>query len=212
MAVDEQERGRSLTPAERQRMERYELLGAELESRGYRRSELTVGLVHANVVALLLGLPLMLIGGAAFLAVNLSRGISFEGNWPLLMLSVLVLVVVHELIHGITWGLFAERHWRDIEFGFIVQYLTPYCTCTCPLPKGAYITGALMPLVVLGIVPTLLAIASGSLSLLLVGIVMCYSAGGDLLIVRELLRHKANGQEMLIYDHPTQAGAVVFER
>lgn len=193
-------------------MERYEQLSADLMAQGYQRRELTVGLVRANVVALLLSLPFTVVGIVAFFVVNLSRELSFDWNSLVLMATILVLIVVHELIHGITWSLFSEHHWGDIEFGFIVQYLTPYCTCGCPLPKSAYITGALMPLVVLGIMPTLWAIATGSFALLLVGLVMIYAAGGDMLLVWELLRYNPQGAEMLIYDHPTQAGAVVFER
>ena len=42
--------------------------------------------------------------------------------------------------------------------------------------------------------------------------VMILGAAGDILIVIELLRYRSNAAEKLIYDHPTQAGCVVFER
>ena len=46
------------------------------------------------------------------------------------------------------------------------------------------------------------------------GIVMLLSAGGDLMIVVKLLTFKKQNEstEVLIYDHPTQAGSVIFEK
>ena len=43
---------------------------------------------------------------------------------------------------------------------------------------------------------------------------MILSAGGDIMIVMKVLAYKSqsSSEEILIYDHPTQAGSVVFER
>jgi hypothetical protein len=119
---------------------------------------------------------------------------------------------VHELVHGITWGIFAAHHFKDIEFGVMWQLLTPYCTCTVPLTKRQYILGGLMPLIVLGIIPTAIAIAAGSFFWLIIGLVMILSAGGDILLVWKLIRYKTDKQDVLIYDHPTKAGSIVFEK
>jgi hypothetical protein len=47
-----------------------------------------------------------------------------------------------------------------------------------------------------------------------IGIVMTLSAGGDLMIVWKVMRYKKQegSEEILIYDHPTQAGSVIFEK
>lgn len=62
----------------------------------------------------------------------------------------LMLTVVHELIHGITWGIFAEKHFQSINFGVIWKMLTLYCHCSVPLKKWQYVLGAAMPTLVLG--------------------------------------------------------------
>lgn len=214
MAVDREERERALTAAEQARLERYEQVSARLAAQGYRRSELTIGLVRANVLTMLMGLPLVAVCCTAFFLCNEGREMtagSFD-SFVALLATVLALVVVHELIHGVTWSFFTEHRWGDIEFGFIREYLTPYCTATSPLPRGGYIVGALMPLLTLGLLPTVAGIATGNLFLFVVGLVMTLAAGGDVLIVLELLRHGSPAEETLIFDHPTQAGAVVFER
>lgn len=77
-----------------------------------------------------------------------------------------------------------------------------------------YILGALMPCIVLGIIPVALGILLGSHLWFWTGIIMILSAGGDLMIVWKVLcfKKQPESQEILIYDHPTQAGSVIFER
>lgn len=214
MAVGKEERDRKLTKAEERRLKRFERMSVDLEAQGYRRCELTVGVVRANVLTLALGLPLCLLGFVVFLVVNKGRDMTLGLSIDFLPLIVLLLVltVVHELIHGITWSFFAEHGWADIEFGLIVMYLTPYCTAKSPLPLGGYILGGLMPMILLGIVPTVWAIATADFGLLLLGLAMTLGGGGDLMIVLMLLRHKSDARERLILDHPTQAGSVILER
>lgn len=213
MAVSKAEQSRKLSDAERRRLERSEQISEGLVSQGYRKTDLTIGIVRANVLTFVIGIPVVAVAFALFTLVNGTDGfvIGALGN-PLLLVAMLVLVVVHELIHGLTWSRFTPNGMADIEFGFMKEYLTPYCTCKAPLPKTGYIIGSLAPGVLLGIVPTIVAIAMGSVSLLFLGVIMTLSGGGDALIVALLLRHKFTGAEQLIFDHPTQAGCLVFER
>ena len=213
MAVGKAEQSRKLSDAEKRRLVRAEQISEELVSQGYRKTDLTIGIVRANLLTFVIGIPVVAVAFALFVLVNGTDGfvIGALGN-PLLLVAMLALVVVHELIHGLTWSRFTPNGMADIEFGFMKEYLTPYCTCKAPLPKTGYIVGSLAPGVLLGIVPTLVAIAMGSVPLWFLGIIMTLSAGGDALIVALLLGHRSNASEQLIFDHPTQAGCIVFER
>ncbi|MBR2784036.1 MAG: DUF3267 domain-containing protein [Firmicutes bacterium] len=218
MKADEQEKQRRLSPAEQRRLERFQEISAGLIEQGYRQTELTVGIVRANIFALLLAVPVLALGLILFwlknadsLRFSMRSGFSGAG-WLIFLAAVLALTVVHELIHGLTWARFAEHGWQDIEFGFMKEYLTPYCTCGVPLTRGQYILGGLMPLIVLGLIPTVVAICCGSLLLLGIGLVMILGAGGDILIVLRMLAFRGTGRETLYYDHPTRAGVVVFEK
>lgn len=214
MNKDTKEKSRKLSPAEQRRLARYEETSKGYTSQGFRRSELTVGIVFANMFALLYGLPFAAISFFLFYYLHPDNPhfVTEPSNWIILFVIILILTVVHELIHGITWSIFAEHHWKDIEFGFMVEYLTPYCACACPLQKGQYIIGALMPLIILGLIPTIAGILAGSALWTLVGIIMTMSAGGDILVVINILRYKTRAKEMFYMDHPTQAGGVIFER
>lgn len=210
---DEKEKTRQLTKAEQRRLAAFETLSETLLAQGYRRAELTVGIVRANVFAVVLLIPLLIAGIGLFLLKNRQFGGSFAPTTPIVFVVVLfVLIVVHELIHGMSWAIFAEHHWKDIEFGFMKQYLTPYCTCGVPLSKGQYIFGALMPLVVLGILPMIVGILASSMPVLLMGIIMADSAAGDILIVWKILRYQSAAESIVYIDHPTQAGGVIFEK
>ena len=207
------ETARELTEAERKRLERFEALAEKMKAEGYRRTDLTISIVAANVFALVLFVPLF-IGGMALFILKNSVGTIDMGPSSVfgIMIAMLVLIVVHELIHGLVWSIFAERGFKDIEFGFMVKYLTPYCTCGVPLSKGQYIAGALAPLVLLGIVPMIWGILAGSFPVLLVGIIMADSAAGDIQIVWQILRYKSCSSDVVYIDHPTQGGGVIFER
>ena len=210
---DEKEKSRELSPAEERRLRRFEELAEELTGQGYRRVELTVSIVKANIFGVVLLLPLLIVGIGLFFLHNHSVSGGLGRMNPILFLVLLfALIVVHELIHGLSWSLFAEHHWKDIEFGFMKQYLTPYCTCGVPLKKGAYIFGALMPLILLGILPMIAGILTGSFGLLLLGIIMADSAAGDIMIVWKILRYRSEAETIVYIDHPTQAGGVIFEK
>ena len=210
---DKKEKARELTEDEKKRLKDFEELADRMVQQGYRRVELTVSIIKANWFAILLLIPLFVVGGGLFYLKN--RGLGDERFISSLLIffgAYLVLIVVHELIHGVSWALFTEHHWKDIAFGFMKQYMTPYCSCRVPLSKGQYIFGALMPLILLGIVPMLVGILIGSWLITLLGIVMADAAAGDILIVWNLLKYRSEAKEIVYMDHPTQAGGVVFEK
>lgn len=217
---------RELTTAELRRKTAFEDAAAKLEAAGYVRRDLTIGIVKANILAIAYTLPVIIVFGIAFFLaqpggqVSFSLGASSDADSLAAILSPLVslvaffiafaiLAVVHELIHGLFWGIFAPSHFKAVEFGFIKKYLTPYCTCSEALSKMQYLIGALMPTIVLGIIPCLVAIATGSLPLFIMGALMTLSGGGDVAIVVGLLRHRA--PSAIYMDHPYECGLVAFE-
>lgn len=210
-----EEENRQLSVKEQRRLARFEETCAKLQQQGYKMNSLTVGIVKANLFVLLLAIPVVAVSVLLFVWMNPAENLRPSPLESVIFIVLFVaFVVLHEFIHGLTWSMFSEHHFKDIEFGFMKEYLTPYCTCLVPLSKGHYILGALMPCFVLGIIPLALGIVLGSSLLFWTGIIMTLSAGGDILIVIKLLAYKRQEgtKEFLIYDHPTQAGSVIFER
>ena len=118
----------------------------------------------------------------------------------------------HELIHGITWSRFVEGGWKSISFGFIAEYLTPYCSCNQPMKKHQIIIGALMPTLLLGIIPGIIALFTGSSLLMALALVMIVGGGADMMIACKLLLYRSKCKEVLFIDHPYELGTAVFEK
>lgn len=210
---DEKEKSRELTEAEKRRMEKFEAMSESMIAQGYRKVELTVSVVFANVFSVILFIPVFGLSLWIFFSRNPDTEFhAWSATGIILLISFVVLTVVHELIHGLSWSIFTRHHWQDIEFGFMKQYLTPYCNCKEPLTKGQYIFGAVMPLVVLGIIPLIAGILAGSFAVLLIGIVMTVAAAGDILIIWKVLTYQSKAATVVYVDHPTQAGGVIFEK
>ena len=205
------EKEKKLTEAEQKRAEQFARISEQMAQQGYTRHDLTIGIGKANLFALLLLIPLTVIGYGLYFLVH--RSLDFSSSHFLLMLvAFLVLIVVHELIHGVCWSIFTPHHFKDVEFGVMRSSLTPYCTCLVPLGKKQYIFGAVMPLLVLGILPMITAIIIGNPDLLFLGILMADGGAGDIMIIRRILGYRSGAKEIVYMDHPTEAGGVVFER
>jgi len=101
---------------------------------------------------------------------------------------------------------------KSVELGFMKESMTPYCSCTHPLSKGAYLLGSFMPCLVLGIIPCIYSVITGSHLAFLIGQMMIIGAGGDLTIIIKLLGYKPNSSDFVIIDHPTECGLIVLDK
>lgn len=157
-------------------------------------------------IAIILGLPFFLIYGFDMFSLSdLKIGKMLSGT--LLFFVVLVLgALLHELLHGLTWAIFAKKHWKSISFGIKWEYLTPYCHCDEPLTKLHFLLGALMPLFVMGLIPAFVSCFTGSFKLWFFGFFFTIAAGGDI-IASWMLRKVKNNEWVL--DHPSELGFIV---
>lgn len=168
----------------------------------------TISIVRANVLAVAI-----LAGGALLLGVPF--GVVWKGAVTvspigalLTCVMCLVGIVVHELLHGVTWACFAKRKWHSVHFGVMWKMLTPYCHCDESLRKSAYMLGAFIPCLVLGVVPTVAAFFTGRVMLLIYGVIFISAAAGDLMVMWRLRKEKSN---VMVQDHPSEAGYLVYE-
>lgn len=170
------------------------------------REDRSFSMTRANVYVLLMIVP---IGAAFFLPYWILWGSFGAGHWNLLMAAAVFLggVVVHEMLHGLTWIIAGSKPLEAVRIGIQWKSLTPYAHCTEPLDVGAYRWGAAVPGIALGIVPGIAAVALGSPEMLVFGFLFTLAAGGDALILW-MLRDVPAGS--LVEDHPTRAGCYVI--
>ena len=184
---------RKLTEKELKRKEHFEKLNSEMQQKGYKITNMIIDIRQANCLGPLSMLPFMAIIFWIYYTVN---GFDLEGISlgfaVVFFLSILCLTILHELIHGITWGIFAKDHFHSIDFGFIRSSFTPYCTCSEPLKKWQYLLGVAMPTLVLGFGATLAMVITDQLSLLFLSEIMLLSGGGDFLIILKILLYRTD--------------------
>ena len=176
----------------------------------YKKEKMTISLYWANIFAILLIIPTVLIFGLPYYLV---WGVQFDtlqhlfGSLWITLLVVILGFIVHELIHGIAWARFANNGFKSIKFGILWKIVTPYCHCKEPLKLKEYLLGAIMPAIVLGFTPAILAIIIGNTELLIFGMFFTLAAGGDFLIIYTLRNEK---KDTLVEDHPSEAGCYVY--
>jgi Putative zincin peptidase len=184
------------------------------------RRELTMTGAEANLYAAVFVIPIVLLLGLPYYFLwlrdlNLDTMIGFFrnnlylGKFSILWILIILLagIILHELIHGLTFLLFCKKGVRSIEFGIMWQYLAPYCHCKEPLPVWSYIISALMPAILLGLVPAGIGLITGKLIALVFGMIFLIAAGGDYLIVWLL---RGQPKKSLVLDHESKVGCYII--
>lgn len=141
--------------------------------------------------------------------IELTGVVLWLANFSIAVLLILVGVVLHELLHGLVWALFASKGFRSISFGVVWEYLTPYCHCKVPLRINQYILGGIAPGIVLGIIPLIYSLVSGSLGWLLWGAFFTYAASGDCLVIAQLMKEDGS---LYVQDHPSELGYYLLKQ
>ena len=175
------------------------------EMEGYATELRTIGMLKANIVAMLVLVLLGLLGWAAMYAIWGSFSMGNPWNGMLFIVGFWVGVAVHELIHGFTWMWATRSSFSHLRFGLLRGGV--YCHIDVPMSKRKYVVGALMPLLLLGVVPFLLSFATHSLWLMLFGAIFIGCAMGDVLIVWAIRKEPP---DTLVYDHPSEPGCIVY--
>jgi len=191
-----------------------------------KERKLTISIVWANIFSIgffaIIAIPTIILwnimwGSTGFFPFH--KGMSYEEvntaltgsmiRTAIFVVAMIVGIVVHELIHGITWAHYAKGGLKTISFGIMWKMLTPYCHCNEPLKVRSYIIGALMPLIVVGILPWVIGLLLHSILVTALGVIFIVSASGDILVVWKLRNEKSTST---VLDHPTEAGCIIYDK
>jgi len=97
----------------------------------FKKEKLTIDLLWANIFGVLILIPIIIIFGLPyyFLWINdkivlknvihsiKPENVAFSG---LLFFAIIILgVVIHELIHGLIWSMYAKNGFKSIKFGIL---------------------------------------------------------------------------------------------
>ena len=109
-----------------------------MEENEVKGRKVAIDIVKANIFAV----AIMVVAAIVFLVPffwlwkdkkPISELLGGFGDWSITFILVIVGIVVHELIHGLTWACYAKSGWKSISFGVMWKLLTPYCHCDEPM-------------------------------------------------------------------------------
>ncbi|MGQ1890424.1 DUF3267 domain-containing protein [Thermophagus sp. OGC60D27] len=126
----------------------------------------------------------------------------------LFMILLIVGVPMHELLHALIFGVFARGGFKSVKIGWDRSTYTPYCHCSAPIRVLYYRLGALLPLIILGVVPFVGSLFLGSFGWWLFGYIYIIAAGGDLVALKMLKSIPAHTK---VLDHPHKMGFFVLD-
>lgn len=186
----------------------FERMKAQLCENGYREKDVTITSGRAMVYGILCAFPFVLVFGLMYRLLLVERAYLLEVSglsfYCIFIAIIVISVVIHELLHGVGWAAASGKGWNVVRFN--INAMMPSCACKTVLEKRAYLTGVLMPFIVLGFGSVLfILIYPGTVSLLTM-MVNFVSAGADLMIAIHVLKEG----DALIVDHPTKAGYIAF--
>jgi hypothetical protein len=181
---------------------------------GYLREKRTINVLLANIYSVLI----FIFGGIFLFVVYyllwdqddlFDRFKMFFMNLGFFLFVYINGIILHELLHGIVFSIYAKKGYKSVKFGVLWKFLTPYCHCKEPLKIREYIIAVLAPTVVLGLVPSIISLFMGNIELLLFGILFFAAGAGDLMLVSSILREK---ESTLIYDLPDEIGYDLYRK
>lgn len=182
--------------------------------KNYKKEKLTISLLKANLTAFILIIPTLLIYGVPFYLLwgkpefkSVLDNEIVRGDKFLLLIILILGIVIHELLHGITWSFFTKTGLKSFEIKILWKKLTPYCYCKEPLKVKHFILGAIMPYIILGAIPAIISIIIGNSALFMISIAFTIIATGDFMIIN-LIRKEP--ESSLIQSFPSEAGFYVY--
>ncbi|MFC1898261.1 DUF3267 domain-containing protein [Candidatus Cloacimonadota bacterium] len=121
--------------------------------------------------------------------------------------AFIVLAFLHEAIHWLSFRIFGKVKPKYCRLGFQWKTITPYAHCSVPMKANVYRISLILPALLVGIIPSIIAIIFGFPWLLIYGIIFTITGGGDFIILW-LIRNVKKDQ--LLQDHPSRCGCEVI--
>ena len=168
----------------------------------------SISMARASVIVLFISIPVVITQFAIFILLHGVERLEPTWNSVILIAAVALGIIIHELIHGISWVIFGRKPFSAVKFGVQWKTITPYAHLTEPVDVNAYRLGAFMPGFLLGILTYILSLLLGDGNLFWFSLVHASASGGDWLVLW-LIRNVEAGKQ--VEDHPTNAGCYVIE-
>jgi len=178
-----------------------------------RKVDLSISMLKANLYSLPLVIGLIIFLTGPFLIIWGKQQLFF--SFPIIYLNLKIIIpvliigaVLHEVLHALSFLIIGRVSAESVKLGFQWRSLTPYAHCKIPVKASLYRISLLMPALVMGIIPWIIALATGNGWLLVYAVIFTIVSGGDILTIWIIRKAKPN---QLVQDHPSNCGCWIFE-
>jgi len=175
------------------------------------KKEITLSLYKANLYSLpiigmiliVMVIPFIMIWGKEHFLEGFRNTRSF-----LFIFTLIMGFFLHEVIHFLSYYLIGKVPTKYLKIGFQIKSITPYAHCKKPLTASVYRLSAILPGLLLGIIPGIACLITGNAYIFILTIIFTIAAGGDFLLIWLLRKIPAC---FLVQDHPEKAGCIILE-
>lgn len=155
-----------------------------VEDRILKNKEKNPFLIKLNIAAIL-----FIVAGVFITLTLFPRNVTveFQLGWMLLYAFILLIfVVVHELLHGISFVLFSKNKWNTMKFGVSVKSGVAYCISLVPVRIPRARLSLMMPLYAVCLPVYIYAIITGDFALAILGVFLASGSVGDIYYMWQL--------------------------
>lgn len=169
--------------------------------------EIIIDLRPVSKLAIILQVAIALVA-IVFKIVFQNGELAFKFRIHIILYTILF-IFAHELLHGIGFRYICGASWKNIRYGFIKKYLTPYCTCKdLVTERNRFIGVILLPTIILGIVTAIITYYSNNLFWTIVWGYVFSGGAGDIYMAYDIFKYPKIYKFM---DHPSELGYIVYE-
>ncbi|MEL7245524.1 MAG: DUF3267 domain-containing protein [Cyanobacteria bacterium J06573_2] len=182
------------------------------------KKDLSVLDIEANIYAQIITLPFIgiLIGLNIYIwkEQNFLNELSsfISTNFIIFILILFLAYIIHVLIQGLTWQLFANNKSNTIRYGIRRTSrgsVSFQAYCKEPIELKVYKLGITIPGLILGLIPAVLGIFTGNSFVFVFGLFGILYSGEDILILWLLRNIEANS---LVKTHSKKTGCYIIDK
>ncbi len=162
-------------------------------------------LVKLNIYTLLFMFVLLGISIGSYFLFHEVYIMGFGIIGPILFIfSFLLFIVVHELLHGLSFIVFNKNKAKELKYGIVIKSGLAYCISTVPVRVGPGRLSLMMPVYVICLPLYLFAMISGDIWLVIVSVMFLSGSTGDFYYMWKL--RNTNKDLYMFEEMPTKSG------
>ena len=153
-----------------------------MSSKKYKYYTYELDMVFLNVLAIIL--MVLLIGVLLLMRLHLNMIV----HPVILIVSTVLWLCLHEVLHGIGFAIFPEVNKGNITFGIKLEKCVFYCMCKQKISRRVILTSLMFPFTFIGVVTLILGIILENYLLIFLSVINISGAVGDLVMFYYFLK------------------------